>query len=206
MHDVEAAVVTVSHDHFDHSYTEAVKGNPVILKEIKEKKIQNTIFKRVFSYHDPKEGKLRGNNIIWVVKDKLNIIVHTGDLGTNLSEKQLDEIGKIDILLLTVGGNFTIGPEEASRLMWQSRAKIIIPVHYLTTAIQLPLRPVHEFIKGKDKDYVDGIIKNTVLIDENNLPDEPWIIIPGYKPDVELGSPETCWEPYCWYKKINYLI
>jgi len=191
---VEADVVTVSHDHSDHNNVEAIKGNPIIIKELKENKIKNTIFKGVFSYHDKNEGKLRGNNIIWVIMDKLNI-VHTGDLGANLNEEQLDEIGKVDILLLTVGGIFTIGPEEASRLMWQTRAKITIPVHYLAPGEQVPLAPVYEFIRGKDKSNVDVVNANTVLIDENNLPDEPWIIIPNYKTDVESSSFKTCWKP-----------
>ena len=176
---VEADVVTVSHDHSDHNYADGILGNPVVLKEAEEKKIQGVSFKGIPTYHDKKQGKELGPNIVWVIKDDKISVVHLGDLGHMLTLKQVEEIGKVDILLATVGGTWTIGPKEASRIMDLLNAKIVIPVHYWTPMIVFPLAPLYEFLK--DKENVGSSDYNFVEIDENQLPEQTQIIPVPYK-------------------------
>lgn len=119
---VSAHAVYCSHDHYDHSYRRGVtllpdKENPFSVREIP-------------SFHDDAEGKKRGNNTIHVFTADNVSVCHLGDLGHLLSAEQIASIGKVDVLLIPVGGVYTIGPAEAKKVICQIHPRCAVPMHY----------------------------------------------------------------------------
>ena len=109
-----ADIVTKSHDHGDHNNTKAIKGGPVVLDKAGCQTIKGISIKSVQVYHDARTGSQRGNDLIFCFKvDGVNIC-HLGDLGHQLTPQQLAEIGTVDILMIPVGGFFTIDAAEAT--------------------------------------------------------------------------------------------
>jgi L-ascorbate metabolism protein UlaG (beta-lactamase superfamily) len=167
-----ADIVTVSHEHPDHNNIEAIQGNPQVVKG--SVKIKGIEFKTVLSYHDNVEGKERGNNLIFTFKiDGINVC-HLGDLGHPLNGQQLTEIGQVDVLLVPVGGGFTIGATDATDICAQIKPKVIIPMHYKTAGLQF-LEDVGDFLRGK-KDIIQSV-KNEVEFEQGTLPTVPQIIV-----------------------------
>jgi L-ascorbate metabolism protein UlaG (beta-lactamase superfamily) len=143
-----ADIVIVSHEHGDHNNIAAVKGNPKIVKasaEVKDIKI-----KGVPAAHDNSGGSQRGGNTIFCFEvDGMNVC-HAGDLGHMLSAEQVKAIGKVDVLMIPVGGFFTIDAGTATRVCDQLKPKVIIPMHYKTDKLDFPIKGVEEFLKGKN--------------------------------------------------------
>jgi len=142
-----ADIVTVSHEHGDHNNTSAVRGNPQVFREggaargIKIRAIPAT--------HDDKGGSQRGKNTIFCFEvDGVNIC-HAGDLGHTLSEEQVKAIGKVDVLMIPVGGFFTIDATTATKVSEQLKPRVIIPMHYKTDRLEFPIAGADEFTKGK---------------------------------------------------------
>ena len=123
-----ADIVTVSHDHFDHNNAAAVKGSPRVIKGTTEAK--GIKFKGIPTHHDEAGGKQRGNNIIFCFEVDGIRVCHLGDLGHPLDDKQVAEIGKVDIVLTPVGGNFTIDARVATEVCDKLTPRVIIPMHY----------------------------------------------------------------------------
>ena len=77
-------------------------------------------------------------------------ICHVGDLGHQLESRQIAEIGKVDILLVPVGGNFTLDAETATEVYTKLAARIVIPMHYKNERCpNFPVAGVDDFIRGK---------------------------------------------------------
>lgn len=142
-----ADIVTVSHEHGDHNNTGAVRGNPKVVRgggEVKGIKIR-----AIPAAHDDKGGSQRGKNTIFCFEvDGVNIC-HAGDLGHTLSEEQVKAIGKVDVLMIPVGGFFTIDAKTATKVGEQLKPRIIIPMHYKTEKLEFPITGADEFTKGK---------------------------------------------------------
>jgi L-ascorbate metabolism protein UlaG (beta-lactamase superfamily) len=142
-----ADIVTVSHEHGDHNNVSAVRGNPKVLRSSGE--VKGIKIRAIPVAHDDKGGSQRGPNTIFCFEvDGLNIC-HCGDLGHALTDEQARAIGKVDVLMLPVGGFFTIDAKTAARVGEQLKPRIIIPMHFKTEKMDFPIAGVDEFIKGK---------------------------------------------------------
>jgi L-ascorbate metabolism protein UlaG (beta-lactamase superfamily) len=142
-----ADIVTVSHEHGDHNNVSAVRGNPKAVRESAE--VKGIKFRAIPTAHDDKGGSQRGKNSIFCFEvDGVNIC-HAGDLGHMLTNEQVKVIGKADVLMIPVGGFFTIDAKTALKVCEQLRPKIIIPMHYKTDKLDFPITGVDEFTKGK---------------------------------------------------------
>ncbi len=142
-------IVLTSHDHADHNYTKDLPGTPQIVKGSGPQTSKGISMKGIPTYHDPSKGSERGTNTIFTFKVDHVQLCHLGDLGHLLSDKELAEIGPVDILLIPVGGFFTIDPKEATRVAEQIKPKILIPMHFKTEKCGFPIAPVEDFLKGK---------------------------------------------------------
>lgn len=127
---VEAEIVTVSHDHPDHNQASLVSGVEKVIFGPGEYEIGGVSIIGIDTFHDDVKGKERGKNTIYIIEMEDLRLLHLGDLGHKLSEKQLDEIGEIDVLMIPVGGEYTIGPKIATEVTQGIEPKIIIPMHY----------------------------------------------------------------------------
>lgn len=145
---LSANVVTVSHQHFDHNYTDGVSGNPQVIDGLGEFSIKGFEIKGIKSFHDNEGGKKRGENIIFRVLVEGLTICHMGDLGHILSPEQIQEIGKIDILMVPIGGFYTIDAAEAVQVVSQLKPRIVMPMHYKpkNSSLKLPIEGVEKFI------------------------------------------------------------
>ncbi len=145
---VDADVVTASHDHFDHNNVSMARGKPVVLKGKGEYRGRDVSIRSVASFHDAEGGAKRGKNAIFVVDAAGLRIVHMGDIGHDLSKSQLEEIGKVDVLLVPVGGTYTIDAAGAKRLVEATSPMAVIPMHYKTPAVGMPIAGVDQFLTG----------------------------------------------------------
>ncbi len=168
-----ADIVTVSHDHGDHNAVAEVQGNPqVVRKTTGAKGIE---FKGIPTYHDDARGSQRGSNAILCFEvDGVNIC-HMGDLGHVLSDRQVAEMGKIDVLLIPVGGFFTIDARAASRVCDQLKPGVVIPMHYKNDKCAFPIAGVDEFLRGKDN--VTRLDSSEVEFQAGGLPASTQIMV-----------------------------
>lgn len=148
--DESADIVTVSHDHFDHNNVAAVKGNPEVVKGSGTKTVKGIQFKGVATHHDEAKGSQRGDNVVFCFSIDGIKVCHLGDLGHRLSKQEITEIGAIDILLIPVGGFFTIDAKTASQVCEDLKPKVIIPMHFKTPkCVDFPITQVDDFLAGK---------------------------------------------------------
>jgi L-ascorbate metabolism protein UlaG (beta-lactamase superfamily) len=127
---VTADIVTVSHQHEDHNQADLVKGVKRLVSGPGEYEIMGVSIIGIPTFHDEKKGAKRGKNTIYVYEMDGLRLVHLGDLGHKLHEKILEKIGDIDILMVPVGGEYTIGPTEAVEVARAIEPKMVIPMHY----------------------------------------------------------------------------
>ena len=144
-----ADIVTVSHGHGDHNNVAAVQGNPAVVKEVAPVELKGIKFNSIPTYHDSAGGKERGNNIIFCFEVDGMRVCHLGDLGHQLGDKEVAELGKVDILLIPVGGFFTIDASVATEVCSKLTPKVIIPMHYKNDRCVFPIAGVDEFLQGK---------------------------------------------------------
>ena len=145
-----ADIVTVSHEHFDHNNVAAVQGNPRVLRDPGQFDVNQIRFRAVASLHDDVGGRARGkNNIFCFDVDGLRIC-HLGDLGHQLSDEQVSEIGPVDVILVPVGGVYTIDDEVATKLCNLLKPKVILPMHYRDGKCNFPIAGVDDFLRGKE--------------------------------------------------------
>jgi len=184
--EVRADAVFVSHEHFDHNNAGIIKGGPKVLQPLEKGTRAGTLvlpggrfaYRSVFTYHDEKGGKERGGNTVNVLAVDGVRICHLGDLGTTLTAAQVREIGPVDILLVPVGGTFTIDARGADRVVSQLKPRVVIPMHYRTERTDLPLAGVGDFLKGKAGVHRVG---ETYSFDKTNLPQKTTIVVMKYK-------------------------
>ena len=143
-----ADIATVSHDHFDHGNVAAVKGNPSVVKGDAE--VKGLKFKGLATFHDAAGGKERGKNTIICFEVDGVRVCHFGDLGHELTAEQAAEIGPVDVLLLPVGGFYTIDAVVASRVAEQLKPRVVIPMHFRNNRCDFPIAGVEEFLRGKN--------------------------------------------------------
>jgi len=144
-----ADLVLVSHDHADHNHTAGLPGSPSLVKGSGSKTIKGITVKGIPTFHDPSKGSERGANTIFTFKVDGIQVCHLGDLGHVLTEKELSEVGPVDLLLTPVGGYFTIDPKEATKVAEQIKPRVLIPMHFKTEKCEFPIAPVEEFLKEK---------------------------------------------------------
>lgn len=149
-------VVTASHEHEDHFCTTGLpKGYEVVKTPGKHEAAGFHIY-GVKTYHDTSGGKERGRNIIFTVDVDGVRVCHLGDLGHILSREDAAAVGRVDVLLVPVGGHFTIGPKEALDVISALDPSVIIPMHYKTDVLGFPIAPVDDFLSlAGDHDRAD---------------------------------------------------
>jgi L-ascorbate metabolism protein UlaG (beta-lactamase superfamily) len=174
----QADVALVSHDHADHNDPQSVPGSPEIVKGSGSKTARGISVKGISSYHDPSKGSERGANTIFTFTLDGIRVCHLGDLGHILNDKELAEIGPVDILLIPVGGHFTIDPKEATRVADQLKPKVVIPMHFKTEKVNFPIVPVEDFLKGKMRVKRAG--KSEAVFDKASLPTQMEIVVLDY--------------------------
>jgi L-ascorbate metabolism protein UlaG (beta-lactamase superfamily) len=125
-----ADLVISTHGHHDHNNIEAIKGEPYIVDIPGEYSVKGINIVGIPSFHDAKQGTEHGLNTIFVFESEDMRLCHMGDLGSDLTEKQLEDINGVDILMIPIGGKYTIDGKKAVDIIKKIEPKIIIPMHY----------------------------------------------------------------------------
>lgn len=168
-----ADIVTTSHEHGDHNNVKAVGGNPQVVKESAETK--GIKIKAVVTAHDDKGGGERGKNTVFCFEiDGMNVC-HAGDLGHMLTDPQANAIGPVDVLMVPVGGFFTIDAATADKVGDKLKAKVIIPMHYNTEKMSFPIKGVEAFLEGKNNVTREGV--SEIELTADSLPASPQVIV-----------------------------
>lgn len=170
-------VVTISHSHYDHNNVESLAAaNPFIIEGPGEYEVKGINILGVASFHDAKEGKERGKNTAYIIEMEGIKICHLGDIGqAKLTNEQLELIDGIDILMVPVGGIYTVNGEEAADIINQIEPKIVIPMHYKIPGLTIKLDGVEEFLKEMGSSKVQPVEKLTIK--KKELPEEETQII-----------------------------
>jgi L-ascorbate metabolism protein UlaG (beta-lactamase superfamily) len=148
---VEGEIVTVSHAHPDHNFVEKVNGMKKVVQGPGEYEISGVSIWGYNTFHDNHGGAERGENTVYVIEAEGLRLVHLGDIGHLLSDELVDEIGDVDVLMIPVGGFFTIGPKEATEIISKIEPYFVIPMHYkiagLAPVLSEKLQPLDIFLK-----------------------------------------------------------
>ncbi|HZZ99553.1 MAG TPA: MBL fold metallo-hydrolase [Candidatus Paceibacterota bacterium] len=167
-------LVLVTHEHMDHNAVGDANPEAFIIRNPGEYEKQGIAVRGIASFHDNKEGAERGPNTIYIIRAEDMVLAHLGDLGQDkLSDEQVEAIGDIDILMIPVGGSYTIDAKKAVEVIGQIEPKIVIPMHYKIPGIEFPLDGVDKFVKelGLTPEKVDKykIVKKNLPTEEMQL-------------------------------------
>ncbi len=140
--------VLVSHEHADHNHVSGLPGSPKTIRASGE--INGIRINGIPTYHDASQGTERGENMVFVfsVDNVRNCFV--GDLGHTFSSEQVKAIGPLDLLMIPVGGTFTIDAEGASKVVHSLSPKVVIPMHFKTAKCDFPIAGVDAFLEKMD--------------------------------------------------------
>jgi L-ascorbate metabolism protein UlaG (beta-lactamase superfamily) len=205
-----ADFVLISHEHNDHNQIDILDPKPKQTdiyhgvvepkpgkqewKSVNEKRGQINI-RNVGTFHDPVNGMQRGKNSIWIVEADGLVFCHLGDLGHELTAEQVKAIGKVDVLMVPVGGIFTINGDQAKKVVAQIKPRLfVLPMHYGVPGYDDLVGP-EEFLDGQKKEFVKRMTNTNELVFPVDLKaDAPTIVLLGWsketpKPKKEVKKP-----------------
>ena len=161
---VNCDIVAVSHHHDDHDYIEGVGGQPAVLDTECEGTADDICIKSYPTFHDDVKGAKRGKNLVFTFLIDGIKIAHLGDIGffdIGIAEKVQD----YDVLLVPVGGNYTIDAAGAKKYADATKAKLVIPMHYAVEKGTIDIGGVDKFTSLFDAGQVFVLDSDTVETD-----------------------------------------
>lgn len=143
-----ADLTLVTHGHYDHSNAETLGGEPFLISGPGEYEVKGIYVRGIETFHDQSQGMERGLNTIYKITMEDLTILHLGDFGeAEIGNETLEEIGGVDILMIPVGGKYTIDAKEAAKVVKQIEPRYVIPMHYKIPGLKLDLDGVEKFLK-----------------------------------------------------------
>lgn len=175
---LKADVVTISHDHPDHSCSQIVKGEPVVLSGPGEYEIKGVFITGTASADGKKHGQYRDNTIFVFEIDGLNVC-HVGDLDHVPEQEQIEALGDVHVLLVPVGGGKTLNASQAAEVIRLLEPRIVIPMHYALPELTIELDSVSKFFKemGLREPTPEPSFKATA----SALPEETQVVLLEYR-------------------------
>ena len=159
--DLTADVVLISHGHFDHNYVQAIEGDYILFNKAGKYNIGSLDIEGFDSWHDPKQGALRGKNVLFHFTLDGIRFCHFGDLGEAYSEEVASKLKGADVFLIPVGGTYTIDANQAVEYIEKLSPKVVIPMHYLPDDGALDISPIEDFLAKFSENMIinckDGI-------------------------------------------------
>ena len=171
-----AHAVTVSHHHQDHDGVSRLQGKPGVFDRAGAFKAGSITITGFDTFHDNCRGAQRGRNTVFVFETDGLRVCHCGDLGHVLSAQQAAAIGKVDVLLVPVGGTFTVDAAAAREVAAQLGARVTIPMHYKNDKLGFDIAGVEDFVEGEKNAKRVG--QAEVELSADRLPPSPeiWVL------------------------------
>jgi len=175
-----ADVVLVTHEHGDHNNVRIIAGSPFTLRSQKgvgKFNFRGIAFVGTAAFHDEAQGAERGRDTVYSFELDGVRFCHVGDLGHVLSDEQLKSIGPVDVLLVPVGGHFTLDTAKLDRLVAQLNPRVVVPMHFKTRYTpNLPIAGVEDYLRGKSN--VKRLGAATFAVSKSALPaqQEIWVL------------------------------
>ncbi len=174
---LEADILLVTHQHHDHNNVKAVLGNPLVIEGPGEYEKKEVFIQGISSFHDASLGKERGVNTIYTIEAEDLRLCHLGDLGQKeLTPEQLEKIGDVDILMIPVGGVYTMSIKEVAKVMSQIEPNITIPMHYQIPKLKIKLEGLDKFLKAVGVKKLEPLSKLTIK-KKDISPEEAKIVV-----------------------------
>ena len=167
--------VSVSHGHYDHNNIGAVETRTVLSREGRFT-VGDFEISATKSYHDEVKGAKRGENLIFHFRADGVTVCHLGDLGEPFSSDTLSKIAPADVLLIPVGGTYTLDAAQAKEYVDHIRPKIVVPMHYLCKGLRLDIAPPDKFLNDFPKNAVERISASEYEIDQRVWNDQIKVI------------------------------
>lgn len=168
-----ADIVLISHEHADHNYVRGVPGSPKVCRQGCE--FQGVEFRGVQACHDPEGGTKRGHVTLFAFTLDGLRVCHLGDLGALLTPQQVAAIGPVDVLFIPVGGTYTLDAGQAWAVIDQLKPRLVIPMHFKTPKVTMPLSSVEAFAAGKPN--VEFTKRSTVTLTPEVLTDTTRVLV-----------------------------
>ncbi|MFH1112003.1 MAG: MBL fold metallo-hydrolase [Patescibacteria group bacterium] len=169
-------IVAITHDHFDHNYLAGVSGDYFLIKGPGEYEVKQTFIYGIPGFHDNTGGSERGPITMYLLESEGMLLAHMGDLGqTQLTDEQLEQLEGVDILILPVGGVYTIDAKQAVEIISQIEPRIVIPIHYALPGSKIKLDNLDKFLKVMGIKNSEAVAK--FKISKKDLPVEETKVI-----------------------------
>lgn len=162
-----ADILLVTHAHPDHANTAAIPGTPALLTGPGEYELRGLAIRGIPTFHDSKGGRERGMNTAFriAIASEGITLVHLGDFGeAALREETAEALGDVDLLMVPVGGTYTVDGETAARVVNQIEPAAVIPMHYALPGLSVKLAPVEPFLKAYGAPPAGGPERLTKLV------------------------------------------
>lgn len=174
---VRADAVTVSHAHYDHNNVSAVEGDPLVLEKEGQYEVGGVNVTAIKTYHDNENGKERGENLIFKFRMDGLEICHLGDLGEECSSELIEALLPVHVLLIPVGGTYTIDAEQAKEYVDRIMPSIVIPMHYKTKGLELDIDKADEFTDLFEDEEVEELEECEIELFRDDVTEESTKII-----------------------------
>lgn len=144
-----ADIVLLTHTHHDHANAAAIPGDPLLITGPGECEVKGITIRGISTFHDAHQGRERGRNTVFRIEADGITLVHLGDYGEGeMREETLALLGGVDILLIPVGGTYTIDGQAAVKVINQIEPRLVIPMHYHLPGLKVKLAPVDTFLRA----------------------------------------------------------
>ena len=167
---LSADIVTVSHDHPHHSAAQQVQGVKKVINGPGEFEVSHVFVIGVRTRRGREKGTSREPNNTFAIEIDGVKVCHLGDIGQVPTSEQVAQLGRIDVLLVPVGGSKTLDATGAVEVIGLLEPKIVIPMHYKTEVCTIDIQPLERFLKETGLKDVAPVPKLSVTAD--NLPEE----------------------------------
>jgi len=179
--EVEADIVVVSHAHYDHNNLAHIIGEYTLVNKPGKYNFDDFSIEGFKTFHDCEKGALRGENTVFLVTVKGLRLCHMGDLGCMPDDDVINNIKGTEILMIPVGGNYTLDAEHALKVCEAISPNIIIPMHFKTPASVLDIAPVYDFLEAARSEYdVSHLGKCSFTVDKSSLKKRTRIMVMEY--------------------------
>ncbi len=168
-------IAVVSHDHPDHRFDGVTSQAAAVVDGAGETDIEGVRITTIPTFHDESKGSERGSNLISIIEAEGLRIAHLGDLGHAITKADTPALEGVDVMIVPVGGNFTIDAAAAKAIADEFSPRIVVPMHYKTGKCGFPIAPVDDFtmLMGEFEDAGGSELELTA----GSLPAGPKVIV-----------------------------